>query len=395
MRLCLLTDHYRPEQTSGARLMSELVDGLREAGHRVGVVTARRRGAARERDVERVPLLFGRNKRIFTRLISELLFSLWAVLRMLAARRHYDHLLVLGSPPFLPLLAGPAAKLSGLPFSVILMDVYPDMAVRLGRLREGTPICRIWRSWLAAVLERARGVLVVGSCMKRHVEAMSNGIRATVVQNWVDGTRVVPLADRDNEFLREHPTLAGKFVVQYAGNIGLAQDFTAILDAAEDMRDDPDTVFVFIGDGALRADLERDVGRRQLANVLILPGETPERQSHFIGAASVCLITLRPGVEGLAVPSKFYPIVAAGKPVVALLEPESEVGEAVETHGLGVVLDHGRTGELSRTLRDLRERNVAPDPAHVRTVFETRYDRPIAIGRYLSYLADVEGADSG
>lgn len=371
--------------------MSELVDGLREAGHQVGVITARRRGAAREQDVERVPLLFGRNKRIFMRLISELLFSLWAVLRMLVVRKRYDHLLVLGSPPFLPLLAGPAAKVAGLPCTVILMDVYPDMAVRLGRLREGTPVCTVWRSWQTAVLERARGVLVVGVCMKRRVEAMSSRIRATVVQNWVDGTEVVPLADADNEFLREHPELGGKFVVQYAGNMGLAQDFTSILDAAAAMRDDPDTVFVFIGEGAARADLERTVHARQLSNVLTLPGEPSGRQSHFIGAASVCLITLRPGVEGLAVPSKFYPIIASGKPVVALLKPDSEVGEAIETHGLGVVLDHDRRGELARTLRDLRDRDAAPDPAHIRTVFETHYDRPLAIGRYLSYLAAVEG----
>lgn len=391
MRLCLLTDHYRPGRTSGARLMSELVDGLRAAGHEVGVVTARQRGASRERGVERVPLLFGRNKRVFMRLISELLFSLWAVLRLLAIRSRFDHLLILGSPPFLPLLAGPAAKLAGLSYTVILMDVYPDIAVHLGRLPAGSPVCRVWRSWQTAVLERARGVLVVGACMKRRVEAMSPRIRATVAQNWVDGTEVVPLDAADNEFLREHPPLRDAFVVQYAGNIGLAQDFAPILDAAESLRDEPGTVFVIIGDGAARAQVARAVRERDLANVLLLPDEAPERQSHFIGAADVCLITLRRGVEGLAVPSKFYPIIAAGKPVVALLSPDSEVGAAIGTHGLGVVLDHDRKRDLARVLDELRRGSLLYVPDRIRAVFETHYDRPVAIDRYLSYLSTVEG----
>ncbi len=391
MRVCLLTDHYRPGPTSGARLMSELVDGLRGAGHEVGVVTARRRGAERERGVERVPLLFADNKQISMRLISELLFSLWAVLRLLALRKRFDHLLILGSPPFLPLFAGPAARLAGLPYSVILMDVYPDMAVRLGRLRADGPVCDVWRKWRTAVLERARGVLVVGACMKRRVEALSPRIRATVTQNWIDGTEVVPLADADNDFLREHPRLRDRFVVQYAGNMGLAQDFAPILAAATALRDDPDTVFLFVGDGAQRATLERTARERELHNVVFLPAESAARQSHFIGAASVCLITLQPGVEGLAVPSKFYPIVAAGKPVVAMLAPDSEVGAAVAAHDLGVVLDHDRTGELARVLREMRDGGARPDPARVRAVFEAHWDRPVAIGRYLSYLSAVEG----
>ncbi len=394
-RLLLMTDHYAPGRSSGARLMTELADGLRGCGIRVDVATTKaadRDHAASPDRVHEIPLVFGRTKRTWLRMLSELLFSLVAALGMVRSTRGCDHVLILASPPFLPLMAGPVAKLLRVPYSVILMDVYPDMAAHLGMLGRKGPVFRLWHAWLVAVLEQAAGVVVIGDCMKRHVDGKSSRIDSTVIPNWVRGEDVMPLDSRENPFLEEHPELVGRFVVQYAGNMGLAQDFGPLIEAAELSRDDDGIVFLMIGDGIRKPLLMREVEERKLGNVVFMPFLDPARQAEFLGAASVALVVLEPGVEGLAVPSKFYPIVAAGRPVIAMLDPDSEVGRSIRDDDLGVVLEQRSGRALYEAVLEIRKRG-AGDKERIRRVFLDRFDAGHAVRRYADYLAGVEGAN--
>ena len=390
MRLLLLTDHFAPGRSSGARLMTGLAGGLAAGDIDLEVITARERAVVDHTDalpVHRVPLPLGRARSTALRLFSEVLFSLFAAAALAARRRGRDHALILASPPFLPLFAGPVARLLGLTYSVVLMDVYPDMAARLGRIPAGGVVYRLWDRWLVRVLEWAAGVVVIGECMKAIVEAKSDRISATVIPNWVDGEDVAPVPPERNEWLAERPELSGRFVVLYAGNLGLAQDFEPLLGAAELALGDRNLAFALVGDGARRREIESRIRAGGLVNVHLYPFADPALQGQFLSAAGVALITLQSGVEGLAVPSKFYPIIATGRPVIAILDPASEVGSCVIRHDLGLVLQHPTAADLHRAICELRDRTDDYSTARIRGVFERYFDAPIAMARYRDFMA--------
>jgi hypothetical protein len=139
----------------------------------------------------------------------------------------------------------------------------------------------------------------------------------TVIHNWADGQAIQPLAAENNP-LRTEWQLQDKFVVGYSGNLGRAHEFTTILEAATQLIEDPQIVFLFIGSGPQKLWLEAEVNKRHLTNVLFKPYQPRECLGDSLTVPDVHLISLRPSLEGLMVPSKFYGIAAAGRPVLYL-----------------------------------------------------------------------------
>ena len=125
----------------------------------------------------------------------------------------------------------------------------------------------------------------------------------------------------------------------HAGNIGLSQNLEIILHAAEQLRDRPDIVFVLVGDGSKKRDLQDVAARRDLRNVLFLPFQPRETMDQSYATADVSLISLKRGLAGVIVPSKLYSVLASGRPCIAAVEQDCEVAQIVEEAGCGFVVD--------------------------------------------------------
>lgn len=385
MKVLLMTDHYHPGQTSGARLMTELTEGMRAQGIDMKVITADPQDPARPAPVpvSTVSFPLKKTKKTIFRLINEVAFSIRAAMKI---RQHgdMDHVLVLASPPFLPIFAGAVCRVLGKKYSVIMMDVYPEMAAQLGAISRTGFIYRIWNALVTRALEQAEGVLVLGRCMEQRIKHKSQRIRTHVIQNWVKGTEVYFLPGDQNPFFAEHPELKGKFIVQYAGNLGMAQDFEPILQAAAKLQDHPDIQFVLIGDGQRREWLASTIQQRKLQNITMLPFQKPEKSKEFLSAMDIALITLEKGVEGLGVPSKFYPILAVGRPIIAVMDPNSEVALNIKDHHFGHVFDHDSTDAIAEAILEIKNHGNAY--GHIRQVFEQQFDYPVPMQHYATYL---------
>jgi len=260
-----------------------------------------------------------------------------------------DVMVVETDPPLLCLLGWAAQAFRRTRLVCYVQDVYPDVAVALGKLRPGWAV-RLLRGLFFAAYRRADAVVVLSRDMQELVLAggVSAG-RVSVVRNWADTNEVYP-AKSGNVFRRTH-ALEGKFVAMYSGNMGLSQRLEQVLDAAESLRDRPDIVVAFVGDGADRRRLEQTAAEKRLANVRFFDYQPKTQLADSLSAADVHLVVLRPEIKQLLMPSKLYGVMASGTPAIALADMDCELAEVVTGNDLGTVVPSTETAELAATLR--------------------------------------------
>jgi glycosyltransferase involved in cell wall biosynthesis len=174
--------------------------------------------------------------------------------------------------------------------------------------------------------------------------------RVHVVDNWCDDEMIRP-RPREGHPLRKRNGWDDKFVVMYAGNIGLAHEFDTILDAAAELADRNGVVFVFVGGGARGTEVRRGAEGRGLARLEMHPWVSRERLPDLLTAGDVHLISLRDGLEGMLVPSKIYGVLAAGRPTLYVGPAQSEVGRILTGANCGAVVPVGDSAGLADWIR--------------------------------------------
>jgi colanic acid biosynthesis glycosyl transferase WcaI len=299
--------------------------------------------------IERVWSYIPSRRTIPQRLVHYGSYFTTSLLRSLASYKP-DVCLVMSTPPLLLGVSGVLLRaLKGVPFIYSVQDLYPDIAIHLGVLKPNAPTTHAIEHLNRVCYRAAAALVALSPAMGDRLEAKGvAGERIHVIPNWADTGSVVPCA-RDNAFARQHG-LCDDFVLQYAGNIGLSQGLESIVDAAVELRDLP-IKFAMVGDGNARTSLESAVRTRGLNNVLFLPPQPRERLAHVLGACDVGLVSMRRGVAGDLVPSKLYGIMAASRPVLAAVEPGSEVARVVQERQCGWVVGPEHGGQLASGIR--------------------------------------------
>lgn len=396
--ILLISEHNYPSQSSGGRLLQQLCSDLVGLGNRVSAISS-----AGQYTTDRGILLEPREthdgveyerfaptrldrRSLLKRSINEVTYSLRVGVRLLGRRRP-DVLLVLSSPPFmLPVIAF-VARLRKIPMVPVVMDVFPDMATVTGHLSRSSLIFRVWDAVQRASLRSAARVVVLGRCMRDVVARKSPGVPIDVIPNWADDD-LRPMNRADNRFLEAHPRLRSSLVVMYSGNLGQFHDFETLLSAAEALRERPDVRFAVIGDGARRSWIEKQIAERRLDNVDLMPFQPAELLPHSLNAADIALVTLEQGAEGLCVPSKFYPLLAVGRPVVAVMGHEAEVARVVEGVRCGRVVEPGDAAGLAAAIEALADDPIEREAAGARgrAAFLRTFARRFAAPRYLATL---------
>ncbi|TGA99957.1 glycosyltransferase WbuB [Sporolactobacillus shoreae] len=162
-----------------------------------------------------------------------------------------------------------------------------------------------------------------------------------IINNWTDETDILPMSKTEphvSRFLEENG-LADKFIVMYSGNLGLYYDLENLIKVASDFSDLTDLTFVFIGDGAVKSRMEQFVLKSGLNNVTFLPFQSKSFIRYSLNAADVHLVVNQRGIKGVSVPSKIYGVMAAGKPVLGVLEQGSEAERLISASECGRVVE--------------------------------------------------------
>lgn len=364
MRICLVTEYFYPDNTGGTpTLLSDLTRFLKDNYEdlEIDVVTSRnlyRLAGGKLASFEdwngvRIHrLTVPRSNRPSTalRLAAGAGFAAAALPRLLCLGR-YDLVIVGTNPPAAPAAVRAYGKLRRVPYVYLIHDLYPDLPMALGMLsKRGLP-ARMGRSMQHKWLHGAERVIVLGRCMKDHL-ARTYSLppeRIDVIPNWADPELIRPMP-KQSEFRAERG-LDG-FVVLYAGNFGQFQGFTDIIDAARLVQDAGrrDITFALVGGGIRNDELNSYIAGQRVENVRVFPSVTPEHYPDLLASADVALVPLEAGLDGLAVPSKFYGILSAGRPTVAVLGAESEVSRVLREHDCGSQVDPGDAERLAQVV---------------------------------------------
>lgn len=402
MKLLLISENFYPTLSSGGRLLTDLLTDLAGTGAEVSVVTSFSRynttakAPAREAHqgvkINRVPSTHFSRHGTLGRLVNDVTLCLAIFFKVLMVPK-VDVMMVLSTPPFLVFFVMLLRRLKRTPYIFVVMDVFPDMAVATGMMQPTSPLIRLWDRMMRAALRHSARIVVLGRCMQEVVRRKLAPAQRPIdiIHNWADGEAMTPVPPCDNRFLAAHPELRHKFVVQYSGNLGRFHDFKTMLDAAQQLQDEPEIRLVIIGDGARRQWLNDELRRRKLENVLLLPLQPQETLAHSLSAADVALVTLEQGTEGLCVPSKFYPVLAVARPVIAVMDPSAEVARVVAEERVGRVVRQGDVGALVAAVRSMhadREQTRAMGE-RAREAFERRFTRGRAVREYLRSLEQV------
>ena len=300
-----------------------------------------------------------------------------------------DVVVALTDPPIIGLAALATASKARAPFVFLCEDVFPEVAVLLEDFRSdavNAALTRVNRF----LVRKATRIVALGETMKRRlVEGKgADPSKIAVIHNWADCRAVTP-GPRDNAFARQHG-LVDRFVVLHAGNIGLSQDLEIVLHAAEQMRDRPDVVFVFVGDGAKKKHLQDIAARRDLRNVMFLPFQPRETMDQSYATADVSLVSLKRGLAGVIVPSKIYNVLASGRPCIAAVEQDCEVADIVNRHDCGFVIASGDAATLrARTLELADDRDRAAAMGARARCAALHFDRPRQVTAYDAVLREV------
>lgn len=397
MRILVVNQYFHPDLASTAQLLTELCNDLVD-GHEVHVVCGRPSYGvadgtqAGERPDPRIRIRRVRSTtfdryRMTGRLANYATFLVAATWAALRAPRP-DVVLTMTDPPVVAGIAAATALLRRVPYVYTCQDIFPDIAVALGKLNDGS--LRRTLSWLNRVLrKRATSVVAIGHDMRERLIALgTDPDKILVIPNWADGERIVPDPEAGARFRRSHGW-EDRFVVMHSGNVGLSQQLDILVDAAARLREHDEILFAIIGDGASKPALEREVAARALDNVRFLPYMAKEALSASLGAADLHVVGLAPGLAGLIVPSKMYGIMAAGKPFVAAVQAGSEPAVVVETAACGIRVDPGDAAALAEAILALRATDLAPLGVRARAAFEAGFDRPRSVQAYRNLLEEA------
>ncbi len=292
-------------------------------------------------------------------------------------------------PPLLSVVSLVAARVRGAAQINWIQDLFPEVASNLGVwgvrfIEQGI------RSLRNKSLRAARCNVVIGNLMAQRLRSEGVSDKAIrVIPNWADGS-IRPIARKSNVLIKEWD-LQHRFIVCYSGNMGRAHEFHTIIGAAALLTSEPGIVFVLIGDGVQRQPVEEAVRGKNLPNVIFKPYQPSDLLTYSLGLADVHLISLRPELEGLIVPSKFYGIAAAGKPTIYIGDQAGEIPELLRREGCGFAVSVGDAPRLAACIGELYT-NVSLKSQmgqRARALFECSYEKTVAMAQWERLIATI------
>lgn len=360
----IITELYYPEETSTGHFLTKIAEGV-AIDHDVSVVcsqpTYSQRGMkAPTHEVHNGVQIYrcwgGRLNKDFLpfRIVNFLTISFSLFFAGLIRFRAGDEVVVVTNPPLLPFLVVIASKIKKSTLILLVHDVYPEVLVAAGITSPKSFIFKMVQGAARWLYHQATAVIVIGRDMGRMVTSKcQDKNKIHLITNWADLDVVSPLPRHENSVLKSH-SLLDSFVVQYCGNMGRTHGLEYLLESASRLLHEDHLHFLMIGSGARKNWLEKEVVNRELTNVTILPRCPRESLNENLNACDLAVVSFVPGMSGVSVPSRMYNIMAAGKPILAIADADSELVAVVKEEGIGWVVSPGDVSSLMASIQDAK-----------------------------------------
>jgi glycosyltransferase involved in cell wall biosynthesis len=408
MRITIVYRYFHPDTPPYAAMLAEMTRWFAEAGHEVEVITAQpsykpevvlprqpwseERGGVR---IRRLPVL-PENRRRWIWAINSAVFVAMASAMILFGRRR-DLLWTATMPPvFQAALIELTGRVRGAGLVYHMLDIHPELGIVAKVIRPGL-LTRMMR-WLdVRTINRAAAVVVLSADMERAIEMRgARPRRLEVINNF--SLQVCDPARGGRSTVRSpgagsHEGSPSPIRFVFAGNIGEFQNLEALV-AAFSGTAAGGAVLELVGDGRAKAGLEAVVRAGGTGNVRFHRHMPIEEAFEFIRACDIGVVSLVPGIYRFAFPSKILTYLAAGLPILAMVEPDSEMARMLTETGLGRAVGwDGEPDRIAGVIADMVAAARSGRPAPVAPPELFHQDR--ARARWLELLADLESDRKG
>jgi len=397
--LLVLSQVYPPDPASVGQHIADAAEAMVARGWRVVTLAADRgyddpsvkypgreiRGGVK---VRRLPLSsFGKSS-IVLRLAAGTIFMFQCIGRGLFVR-NMSAILVSTSPPMCSIAAMVIAWVRRVPIKYWVMDLNPDQMIVLGRLTERSLLARVFNFINRRILKRATDVIVLDRFMaERLARKQDVSSKQTLMPPWPHDDHLAVVDHADNPFRRSHE-LDGKFVVMYSGNHGYSTPITTVLQAALRLQDVKDLVFMFIGGGVGKKEVETTIAEHTPRNIISLPYQPLDQIKYSLSAADIHLVSVGDTVVGVVHPCKVYGAMAVARPILLLGPDPCHVSDLVNEHRLGWQITHGDVDAAVQTIGEIVATPTADLKAmgaRGREVITTRLGKQVLCARFCDVL---------
>lgn len=390
-RVCFVNRYCYPDGSATSQLLTDLAGELSVRGWQVTIIGGRQRYDDPEAelplhdrwrgvDIHRVVgTRFGRAS-LPGRMVDYASFFLGSLPVLWRNLRRGDVVVAKTDPPLLCLAVAPVAWLRGATLVNWLQDLFPEVAVALGQPKVPALLAGFLRRLRNRTLRRAAANVVIGARMREHLEAQGiPDASIACIPNWPHEDAIRPMKGGESH-LRSRLGLQDRFVVGYSGNLGRVHEWEPLFDAARRLQSKAHIAFLIGGGGHGYDALKRAVAEAALENVIFQPYHPMEFLSDSMAAADLHLVSLRPALEGLVVPSKFYGIAAAARPIGFVGDCEGELARLIREYDCGFNVPAGRGDLLADSIEAMSHDPalVRSQGARARAMLDTRFSRASA-----------------
>jgi glycosyltransferase involved in cell wall biosynthesis len=284
-------------------------------------------------------------------------------------------------------LASALKKSSGCKGYLIIRDIFPEWAVDMGLMGRGLPyrffdaVARYQYSVADVIGVQTPGNRGYFDRWRQHP-----GRKLEVLHNWLDKPAKVRCPIRVNE-----TALAGRKVLVYAGNMGIAQGMDILLDLAEQLHHRRDVGFLFVGRGSDASRLKASAKDRKLDNVLFYDEIHPDEIPDLYSQCSAGIVALDPRHKSHNIPGKFLTYMQSGLPVLANVNAGNDLAQMIRDEQVGQVCESNQAGELLQ-LTDILLAQIDAQADDLPNRCRSLFEREFAVDRTVRQIVAALGA---
>lgn len=400
-RFIFINRYFYPDHSATSQILSDLAFYLASNGFNIEIVTSRQKYDDPEADLQSDEIVngvkinrikttrFGRHN-LLGRSIDYLSFYLSAAIFLLLNLKSNNIVIAKTDPPLISIVAALMCKLKGAVLINWTQDLFPEVAKSLGvkGLSLLYPVLIAMRNYS---LKAAYNNIAIGDIMSQRLKGYGiDENKIEVIHNWSIEDNIVPLS-ADKNPLRNDWDLQDKFIVGYSGNIGRAHDIATLVGVASSLQHDPAFVFVIIGGGALYQKFKCQIKKLGLNNVIFQPYQPKEVLPQSLTLPDLHVISLQPELEGLIVPSKFYGIIASGRPVLYIGDIKGEIPRLLLENDCGKGVEIGDVSAAVGYIKQLRDspkikKQMGENSRHL---FDLRFRKHYSIETWQKVLLSI------
>jgi len=400
-RVIVVSELFYPEEMSTAYIMTCIADYISE-DNEVLVITGAESYTGKNRksslnklnanrfSVKRVFIPKLSKDKLISRTLRLTILSVSLAITTMTHLKSEDILFSVTNPAPLVIFLAIVKKIKKASYIVLVHDVFPENAVASGVIRHDSLIFKVVRSIFNWAYKIPDLIIAIGRDMAEIIESkidLDGKQKIEIIENWSDLSVVRPISRWESRI--PELGLAGKIVIQYAGNIGRAQ---GILDFVRSVRlvNNDCIHFLYVGRGAHHSELKEELNGTE--NASVLDAFRRNEQAIVLGSCDIALVILGKGMYGLGVPSKTYNIMASGKPILFLGPKNSEIYRLINDFDIGWTFDWGDLSLVNKFINSIKFSdltNIQSKGIRARKVAERFYNKEIVMKKFRESISIV------